>query len=163
MSNRIQMLAASAILGACTASGGETTIFPLREATASDPALSYTSVSSRRFKEDVSYLSAKQLDDVTEDLLKIRLATFRYKQSGGRHLGYILEDSPDIAASEMEHLRVDLYGYTSMAVAALQVQARQIQQLEHEVDLLTLEVERLRPPGHMGPLSALEPAEPGTR
>jgi hypothetical protein len=41
----------------------------------------------------------------------------------------------------MQRSRVDLYAYTSMAVAALQVQARQIEQLEADLDVLSNEIE----------------------
>jgi hypothetical protein len=100
--------------------------------------------SSRRLKEEITYVSASELQQLKEEVVKVRLATFRYKQGDkGRHLGFIIEDSPGIPASDMPRSRVDLYAYTSMAVAALQVQARQIEQLEADVDVLSNEVERL--------------------
>lgn len=103
-----------------------------------------TSISSRRMKEDITYVSPAELEDLKEALAGVRLATFRYKHGdGARHLGFILEDSPTLPASDMAHAKVDLYAYASMAVAALQVQARQIEQLEVEVDMLSNEVEAL--------------------
>jgi polyhydroxyalkanoate synthesis regulator phasin len=39
--------------------------------------------------------------------------------------------------------RVDLYGYTSMTVAAVQVQAREIEVLRAEIDALRRQVDRL--------------------
>jgi len=111
---------------------------------ASDETPSSCALSSRRFKEDIAYLSPEQLDELTEQVMSLHLATFRYKQGGtARHLGYILEDTPEAAASDVEHQRVDLYAYTSMAVAALQVQARDLRQLEVDVDALTWQVEKL--------------------
>jgi hypothetical protein len=109
-----------------------------------EPSTVLESRSSRRFKEDIAYASPSELEQLKEALVKVRLATFRYKQGDkARHLGFIIEDSPDIPASDVARSRVDLYAYTSMAVAALQVQARQIEQLEAEVDVLSNEVENL--------------------
>lgn len=100
--------------------------------------------SSRRSKEDIAYVTPAELDELQHALVNIRLATFRYKQGDkARHLGFILEDSPEIAASDLAHARVDMYAYVSMAVAALQVQARSIESLEAEVDTLSNEVEAL--------------------
>jgi len=77
----------------------------------------------------------------------IALSTFRYKEGDkARHLGFIIEDSPGIPASDMLRSRVDLYAYTSMAVAALQIQARQIEQLEADMDVLSNEVEHFTGP-----------------
>ena len=106
--------------------------------------------SSRRSKEDVAYVSASALEKLSEAALDIRLATFRYKGGdGSRHLGFIIEDSPAIPASDVAHGRVDLYGYTSMALAALQLQARHLEQIELEIDVLSNAVEALggKPPG----------------
>lgn len=109
-----------------------------------DPKVNGCPVSSRRFKRDIAYLSPTDAEELKDALLRLRLATFRYKQGQpARHLGYILEDSPDIPASDMTHASVDLYAYASMAVAAVQVQAREIERLEAEVDALGYEVESL--------------------
>ena len=112
----------------------------------SDPPTVAEATSSRRLKEEIAYVSASDLERLKEEIVKIRLATFRYKEGDkARHLGFIIEDSPGIPASDVARSRVDLYAYTSMAVAALQVQAKQIQQLEADVDVLSNEVEHLNP------------------
>jgi hypothetical protein len=108
------------------------------------PSTVLETTSSRRFKDDITYVSSSELEQLKDALVKVRLATFRYKQGDkSRHLGYIIEDSPDVPASDVARSRVDLYAYASMAVAAVQVQARQIEQLEAEVDVLSNEVESL--------------------
>jgi Chaperone of endosialidase len=113
-----------------------------------------TAISSRRLKDDITYVSPTELDQLKDQLLAIRLATFRYKRGDqARHLGFILEDSPNIPASDMARSQVDLYGYASMAVATLQVQARQIEQLEADVDALSNEVESLAGRRHLSSLS----------
>ncbi len=127
-----------------------------------DPKAGGCPISSRRFKKDISYLSSHDLEAITDSLLKLRLATFRYKEGdAARHLGFIIEDSPDVPASDMARARVDLYAYTSMAVAALQLQARQIQQLEADVDALSNEVEALTGKRRMPPLSCSPRASQG--
>ena len=77
--------------------------------------------------------------------MSVRLATYRYKPGvtgeDAQHLGFIIEDmpqgSPAVLASRD---RVDLYGYVSMAVAALKVQERELDALKKRVE--RLEVER---------------------
>jgi Chaperone of endosialidase len=98
--------------------------------------------SSRSLKKDIAYLSPGEVDQLEEAVLAIRLASFRYKQGdSAKHLGFILEDSPSIPAADVPHARVDLYAYTSMAIAALQAQARRIEELEATVDSLSNSIE----------------------
>jgi hypothetical protein len=100
--------------------------------------------SSRRFKDEIAYATPVDLEQLKEQLVKIRLATFRYKQGDkARHLGFIIEDSPDIPASDVARSKVDLYAYASMAVAAIQIQERRIEQLEADLDALGNEIENL--------------------
>jgi hypothetical protein len=110
--------------------------------------------SSRLLKKDIAYLSTTQVDELEEQALKIRLATFRYRQGDdAKHLGFILEDSPGIPAADPAHAKVDLYAYASMAIASAQAQARRIEQLEEEVDALStaLEAPDRSHPGAPGP------------
>jgi hypothetical protein len=109
-----------------------------------DPKARGCPISSRRLKDEIVYVSPTELEQLGHELVGIRLATFRYKQGDGkRHLGFILEDSPNIPASDVGRGQVDLYAYISMAVAALQIQARQIEQLEADIDALSNEIEAL--------------------
>jgi hypothetical protein len=102
-------------------------------------------ISRREYKTDIDYLDAGARERLAGELLKFRLATYQYKPGvadGERHLGFIIDDvgqSPAVAPSGE---RVDLYGYTSMAVAALQTQAQQIARLEHEVASLRSQLAR---------------------
>ena len=122
--------------------------------TGRDPKAGGCPISSRRFKDDIAYVSPTDLEQLKQALGSVRLATFRYKQGDKRRpLGIILEDSPNIPASDMERGQVDLYAYASMAVAALQIQARQIEQLEADVDALSNEVESLTGRRHLSALS----------
>jgi hypothetical protein len=95
--------------------------------------------SSRAAKKNVAYLSAAELKRVHDDLMAFPLASYQYtrpevpESAAATHLGFIIEDvapSPSIAETGK---RVDLYGYTSMAVAALQTQSREIAALKESV------------------------------
>lgn len=98
-------------------------------------------ISSRRFKDGVSYLSDSELAEVAQELQAIRLASYEYKQQkGNKHLGFIIEDNPASRAVVPERDMVDLYGYTSMVVASMQVQAKELQALKAELAALKAQV-----------------------
>ena len=93
-------------------------------------------ISRRAYKKNVQYLSPSDLERLRADLLKFRLASYQYDLPGAdptTHLGFIIDDvgaSPSVAANGTT---VDLYGYASMAVAALQTQQREIDELKREL------------------------------
>jgi hypothetical protein len=71
--------------------------------------------------------------------MSYRLATYRYTlrdASPRSHLGFIIDDAAPSASIASDGKRVDLYAYTSMAVAALQTQAREIERLKAGVAAL---------------------------
>ncbi|MEO8181357.1 MAG: hypothetical protein ABI895_21175 [Deltaproteobacteria bacterium] len=71
------------------------------------------------------------------ELLEMKLAIWRYKHDPARkRLGIIIDDNEDSLAVDARRDQLDLYGYTSMAVAALQVQARDIAELKRQVAAL---------------------------
>ena len=91
-------------------------------------------ISRRAYKENIQYLSAADVRRLHDDLMSFRLATYQYKAvPSERHLGFIIEDIEPSAAVDPGRDMADLYGYTSMAVAALQTQAREIKLLKKEV------------------------------
>ncbi len=104
-------------------------------------------ISRRRYKQDIQYLSTQDVKRLHDVLLTFRLASYQYKLPGlsaDTHLGFIIDDvepSPSVAANGDT---VDLYGYTSMAVAAVQEQAREIDQLTREVESLRQELKEAR-------------------
>jgi len=62
-----------------------------------------------------------------------KLATYEYRDpalAGKRHLGFIIEDVPGSPAVERDGNMVDLYGYASMSVAAVQAQGEEIAKLK---------------------------------
>jgi hypothetical protein len=116
--------------------------------TDTDPATNCP-ISRAAFKREIQYLDDAGRAAAASALLDLRLATYRYRgarDDGRDHLGFVIDDlparSPAVAADGQ---RVDLYGYTSMTVAALQAQAAQVQRLQAEVDALRRELAALRP------------------
>jgi hypothetical protein len=99
-----------------------------------DPRLQGCPISRAAYKQDVRYLGAADRDRLRDELLRFRLATYRYRGAPEReHLGFVIEDEEPSAAIDSPRDQVDLYGYTSMAVAALQAQADEISALRREV------------------------------
>lgn len=107
----------------------------------SDPFAGPCPISLRSAKHDIDYVSTDRRDDLAKDLMKFRLAEYTYNDdpSGARHLGFIIDDvgaSPAVAPNGQ---RVDVYGYTTMAVAALQQQQQEIELLKAEIAALKAE------------------------
>ena len=104
-------------------------------------------ISAARFKTGIRYLDAPERDALAAELLSTKLARYRYKgasPSSGERLGFIIDDRPGAVAVAPDGAHVDVYAYTSQAVAALQVQAEQIQALRAQVEALTAQVEALK-------------------
>jgi hypothetical protein len=104
--------------------------------TSTDPKAHSCPRSRARYKQDIAYLSAEQRQRVYRDLLTIPLASYEYKDDpkATPQLGFILEDVEPSPATRGDH--VNLYAYLSMAVAAVQVQAQEIDALKREVEAL---------------------------
>jgi hypothetical protein len=95
-------------------------------------------ISSRKYKDDIQYVDAAGLQQLHDETLGIRLATYNYKpqvaDANPKHLGFIIEDRPPQSpAVDWSHERVDLYGYLSMVVATMQVQEREIAELRRQL------------------------------
>jgi hypothetical protein len=93
-------------------------------------------ISRVRFKQDIAYLGAEQLSSYHEQLVHMPLASWRYRTApdAAPQLGFVIEDIEPSAAVSGD--RVNMYGYLSMAVAAIQVQQRQIGALQAELQAL---------------------------
>jgi len=95
-------------------------------------------ISQRQHKEKISYLSKQDLAGQYQTLREIKLARYRYKWDAPEteRLGFIIDDIENVeqCAAVTENLdRVDLYGYVSMAVAAIQVQTKEIENLKAQM------------------------------
>src|SRR5439155_6733855 len=84
--------------------------------------------------------NARRLHD---ELVRFRRGSYQYKAvpDDRTHLGVILDEVGPNLSVDATGDRVDLYGYTSMAVAALQTQAREIEALKNEVETLRQELD----------------------
>ena len=115
---------------------------------ASDPKLQPGGcpISRVRFKESIDYVDAGELGGYYRELLDLRLATYRYRGRGDgkTHLGVILEDREDGVWADPANDRIDLYGYSSLAIAGVQAQAGELAALRGELAALRREVAALR-------------------
>ncbi len=95
-------------------------------------------ISSRAFKDGIRYVDGAGLEQLHDETLRLRLATYRYKPEvsdpSREHLGFIIEDTPPTSpAVDARRDHVDLYGYMSMLVATMQVQDKEIADLRREL------------------------------
>jgi hypothetical protein len=103
-------------------------------------------ISRAKYKQDIEYLSQDERQSLANDLQSIPLVRYRYKEGPAReHLGFIIEDVEPSPSVDSQRDQVDLYGYTSMAVAALQQQHAEIEALKREVKELKAALRKAKP------------------
>ena len=119
----------------------------LLRCTASDPKLGVGGcpISSRAFKDGIRYLEQVDLERVAADLENLRLATYTYKSDPSRRprIGFVIEDDPSSLAVADSKTAVDLYGYTSMVVAAMKVQTQKLEHQEAELAALRRKIDAM--------------------
>lgn len=97
-------------------------------------------VSRREFKTDIEYVSDEEQKELARETLQTNLAEYRYKtepESSKRHLGFIIDDMPaGSPAVDGDGTHVDLYGYSTMLLATVKQQQKQIDALQKQVDEL---------------------------
>jgi hypothetical protein len=99
-------------------------------------------ISRRAAKRDIAYLDAEAKAGLVQELRRLRLARYRYRDAPDKqHLGFIIDDVPNGSAVDGPRDQIDLYSYLSMTVAALQeemarvdAQAREIAELRQRLD-----------------------------
>jgi hypothetical protein len=104
-----------------------------------------SALSQRQYKKGIDYLSHDDEERLAGELMGFRLARYHYtneSSSDPRRLGFIIDDVVDrpSAAIAKDGAQVDLYGYTTMAVATLRVQQQQIAELQKQVEELRAEL-----------------------
>lgn len=100
-------------------------------------------ISLAAFKKDVRYLDDAARRRQHDAVLRLPLATWRYRSEAADappRLGFLIDDVGQAPCVQPSGGRVDLYGYASMAVAAVQVQAREIEALREEMAELRAEM-----------------------
>jgi hypothetical protein len=127
----------------CTTSGetcgtrGSANCGAIEMCTDQNPAVNCP-ISSRRFKDGIEYVDEARLAKLHDEAMRIRLATYNYKPEVAdpkpKHLGFIIEDLAPSPAVDPGLSHVDMYGYVSMVVAAMQVQEKEIAELRQELD-----------------------------
>ena len=94
-------------------------------------------------KQDVQYLDVGAMETLLKQLQGMKLATWRYREGNpARRLGFIIDDNPGSPAVLPRGDQVDVYAFTTMAVAGLKVQQQQIQALQKQVQALTNKLEK---------------------
>jgi len=103
-------------------------------------------ISLASWKKDIRYLDETDRRHQHDAIVRLPLATWRYRGEGAdapARLGFLIDDVGGAPCVMPSGQRVDLYGYTSMTVAAIQVQAREIEALRAELTALRREVDGL--------------------
>jgi len=93
-------------------------------------------VSRREFKRDIHELDRAEIERIYSELRDVKLTTYQYKtdpEASPRRLGFIIDDTKSPYPINADGTSVNLYGYMSMAVAAIQSQSREIEALRAEV------------------------------
>jgi hypothetical protein len=100
-------------------------------------------ISKREYKRDIRYMSEAEIHALKSELLDLKLTKYVYKADphAREQLGFIIDDGVPDALVNREASEVNLYGYTSLAVAALQAQQKEIARLEREIDDLKARIE----------------------
>jgi hypothetical protein len=101
-------------------------------------------ISRAAAKRDVEHLDPRQVRALRDALVSVRLASWRYHRDPAdvRRLGFVIEDGVPPAAVTPDGGHVDLYGYASLAVAAVQEQQREIDGLKRELAALRAMIAR---------------------
>ena len=103
--------------------------------------------SQKSTKTEVVYLSPTDVEAARQEVLSMRLARWRYvwePPGTAPHMGFMIDDVGPSTAVRPDGERVDLYGYNSLTVAALQAQEQELVALRAEMAALRSEVRAMR-------------------
>jgi hypothetical protein len=108
-----------------------------------NPIVGACPISKREFKRDIRYLNDSDTSQLLDELIHLKLTRYVYKQDqqAREQLGFIIDDGVPDTLLSCEGDRVNLYSYTSLAVASLQAQQKEIARLERELDALRSRVD----------------------
>lgn len=97
-------------------------------------------LSRRAVKQDIVYLTEADCARLRADLLAFPLVRYEYRAEPGRaYTGFVIDDIEPSPAAKGD--QVDLYGYVTMAVAALQQQDRELAALRSDIAELRARIE----------------------
>lgn len=114
-------------------------------------------ISRRSAKQEISYVDEAMQKRLAHEIENTRLATYRYKSGGPLRLGFLIDDQPLSMSVDPARDMIDLYGYTSMAVAALQQQSKRIAALEAQLADLRASDRCAKPSPPHRPIAASRP------
>ncbi len=104
-------------------------------------------ISRARHKTGIEYLDNTALSRSRDELMQLKLAHWRYNWDAPTRrsrLGFLIDDLPSSPAVSEDGEHVDVYGYTSLAVATAQVHEQEIAALRAELAALRAEVEAVK-------------------
>src|SRR5262249_43929480 len=103
------------------------------------------------YKDGIQYIDGHRLQELHDEVLGMRLATYTYKSQvadpGPTHLGFIIENNLGTPTVDRARDRVDMYGYVSMVVAGMQVQEREIAELRKKLEATRRQLAACSAPG----------------
>jgi hypothetical protein len=101
----------------------------------------------------VRHLTPDEVRRVRDELMRLPLATWRYRdapQATPPRLGFVIDEvaaeNPATPAVLPNGRQVDVYGFASMAVAAVQAQQAEIDALRAEIEALRQQLSAALPP-----------------
>ena len=97
-------------------------------------------ISKRAAKKDIIYVDDEEREAIARQALGVSLAPYRYKnepRDARRRLGFIIDDQPNPSPAVLEdRTHIDEYGYTSMLLATVQQQAKELAELRRRIESL---------------------------
>lgn len=105
--------------------------------------------SSARFKRDIHYVTTEERQQLSYAIFNTKLSKYYYKDGvahdKSRQLGFIIEDQPaDSIFVTDDKTHVNLYAFTSGAVAAIQQLKDELAQQQETIKQLKQELERFK-------------------
>jgi len=107
----------------------------LYQCTDTDPAVDCP-ISKAKHKEGVRLLTAEDLSRIEQELHALPLANWRYRWTpvgAPPRLGFIIDGALSSHAVRPNGEQVDLYAYTTMAIATIRAQSKTIETLEQRL------------------------------
>ena len=104
-----------------------------------DPTADPCPISKAEHKTEVHVLTVDELSQIEAELTALPIASWRYRWSPPGtmpRLGFIIDDVPQSHAVRPNGEQVDLYAYTTMAIATIKVQTDRIAALEQRLAAL---------------------------
>lgn len=104
-------------------------------------------ISRARYKHGITYVGDAERASLGQQALGMKLARWRYNAEGAEgpeHLGFIIDDAPQSFAVLPSGERVDVYGYTSLVLAAVQDEAERSRARDAELEALRAELAGMR-------------------